>query len=175
MGVESVSWPWGGAAAAAACKTIRLINHVAHTDAGNTTLGIENKKKKTWPIIIFTTDDDDDLVSDHQWIPICSHFVVTVGCVEFAAIYVQMERESQDGRILFRLESKTPLAQGDSLEIHSLASRLFLSLEFSSSSSINTRDSPYNSLLSVCRMLSIPWSTKCVHGRRKGGPPCQNV
>lgn len=31
-------------AAAAACKMIRLINHVAHTDAGNTTLGIEKEK-----------------------------------------------------------------------------------------------------------------------------------
>lgn len=55
-GVCKVGHEGGGAAAA--CKMIRLINHVAHTDAGNTTLGIE----KTWPIIIFTTT----CVSDSQ-------------------------------------------------------------------------------------------------------------
>jgi hypothetical protein len=110
MGVESVSWPWGGAAAAA-CKMIRLINHVAHTHTQTRVIqhcGGKEKNKKTWPIIIFTTDDLV-VVSDRRWIPICSHLVVTVGCVEFAAIYVVVRagEPSGEGRI-FRLDPLWP-------------------------------------------------------------------
>lgn len=143
---------------------------MSHTDAGNTTLGIGKKQKKHGRLLFLrrTTTIWCRTISEFRFVLISWWL-----CALNSPPYTFMEgRAKWGGAYIFRLESKSPLAKVIHWKFTALPRgffslwNLFIFLDFVPS--INTRESPYNSLLFVCRMLSIPWSTKCVH---RGGAP----